>query len=229
MNGTRGLKPSYLTETKDNTCRIVVLGSPGVGKSALIVRFITKRFIGEYCPTLETIYRYTSDKQFEDDVRLDILDTAGQTSPYWTEGYGMWGDCFILVYSITEELSFKEVQHLRQLLESSKKSNPFCCVLVGNKNDLVYDRQVMTLQGQELADDMGCKFYEISTCDWNQLPQVSDIFTDLYASWRRSRMPRDGRQRKPSSSAKFKLAIQKVISGKNSNVKKNSSSSNGSI
>ncbi|XP_069975665.1 uncharacterized protein [Penaeus vannamei] len=44
-NAIRGIrrKKSSLSEVK-----IAVLGGPGVGKSALIVRFLTKRYIGEY-------------------------------------------------------------------------------------------------------------------------------------------------------------------------------------
>ena len=35
-------------------------------------------------------------------------------------------------------------------------------VLVGNKNDLTYQRQVETTQGQELAKKFTCKFLETS-------------------------------------------------------------------
>ena len=55
----------------------VVLGSGGVGKSALTFRLITDRFVVGYDPTIEDDYRkqITIDGQVE---RLDILDTAGQ-------------------------------------------------------------------------------------------------------------------------------------------------------
>ncbi|CAL1541095.1 unnamed protein product [Lymnaea stagnalis] len=227
MNGTRHLRPPQVSENKDNVCRIVVLGSPGVGKTALTVRFLTKRFIGEYCPTLESVYRYISDKSDDEDVRLDILDTAGQVSTSWNEGYALWGDCFVLVYSITEYSSFEEVHRLRRLLESSRRSSSMCCVVVGNKNDLVYERQVTMAQGEQLAHEVGCRFYEVSVCDWLQLPQICDIFNDLHAIWKRTKTLKDGRQRKSSSSAKFKQAIQKVISGKSPTTKKLSSSNSG--
>ena len=44
-SGIRGIrrKKSSLSEVK-----IGIIGSPGVGKSALAVRFLTKRYIGEY-------------------------------------------------------------------------------------------------------------------------------------------------------------------------------------
>lgn len=45
--------------------------------SAMVVRFITRRYIGEYDPTLEKIYTYHTVIDNET-VYFDILDTAGQ-------------------------------------------------------------------------------------------------------------------------------------------------------
>ena len=159
-------------------------------------------------------------------VFIDIIELSlvlfSQTATEWKDSYALWADCFVFVYSITEYSSFEELSRLRRLVESSRHSTTLTCALVGNKNDLVYDRQVTVTQGRNLAADMGARFYELSACDWNQLPQVCQLFTDLHASWRRARGIRDSRQRKSSSSAKFKQAIQKVISGKSSTLKRNS-------
>ena len=35
-------------KTRDIRLRVTVAGGPGSGKSALVVRFLTRRFIGEY-------------------------------------------------------------------------------------------------------------------------------------------------------------------------------------
>uniref|UniRef100_A0A8D2JAF8 small monomeric GTPase n=1 Tax=Varanus komodoensis TaxID=61221 RepID=A0A8D2JAF8_VARKO len=56
---------------------IVIISAPGVGLSIFPVRFITKRFIGDYDPTLEMIYRHTAVIDGEM-VHFEILDTAGQ-------------------------------------------------------------------------------------------------------------------------------------------------------
>ncbi|XP_065260893.1 ras-related protein Rap-2a isoform X3 [Emys orbicularis] len=56
--------------------KVVVLGSGGVGKSALTVQFVTGTFIEKYDPTIEDFYR----KEIEVDASpsvLEILDTAG--------------------------------------------------------------------------------------------------------------------------------------------------------
>lgn len=72
--------------------KIVVLGSGGVGKSALTVQFVQGIFVEKYDPTIEDSYR----KQVEVDGQqcmLEILDTAGTVSiceaehvPYKNEG-----------------------------------------------------------------------------------------------------------------------------------------------
>lgn len=61
--------------------KIVVLGSGGVGKSALTVQFVQGIFVEKYDPTIEDSYR----KQVEVDGQqcmLEILDTAGTVRTY---------------------------------------------------------------------------------------------------------------------------------------------------
>lgn len=63
--------------------KIVVLGSGGVGKSALTVQFVQGIFVEKYDPTIEDSYR----KQVEVDGQqcmLEILDTAGTVSAHTT-------------------------------------------------------------------------------------------------------------------------------------------------
>uniref|UniRef100_A0A8D2H117 Small monomeric GTPase n=1 Tax=Urocitellus parryii TaxID=9999 RepID=A0A8D2H117_UROPR len=59
-----------------SSATIVVLGSGGVGKSALTVQFVQGIFVEKYDPMIEDSYR----KQVEADAQqcmLEILDTAG--------------------------------------------------------------------------------------------------------------------------------------------------------
>lgn len=58
--------------------KVVVLGSGGVGKSALTVQFVSGCFMEKYDPTIEDFYR----KEIEVDNSpcvLEILDTAGES------------------------------------------------------------------------------------------------------------------------------------------------------
>ena len=63
--------------TKQKSLKVMVLGQSGVGKTAMVVRFITRRYIGEYDPNLEKIYTYCTYLD-NDCVQFDILDATGQ-------------------------------------------------------------------------------------------------------------------------------------------------------
>uniref|UniRef100_A0A803WFX9 small monomeric GTPase n=1 Tax=Ficedula albicollis TaxID=59894 RepID=A0A803WFX9_FICAL len=62
---------------KSAEVKLAIFGRAGVGKSALVVRFLTKRFIWEYDPTLESTYRHQATID-DEVVSMEILDTAGQ-------------------------------------------------------------------------------------------------------------------------------------------------------
>uniref|UniRef100_A0A8C5WQU7 small monomeric GTPase n=1 Tax=Laticauda laticaudata TaxID=8630 RepID=A0A8C5WQU7_LATLA len=58
---------------------LYVINSPDIFffPIALVVRFLTKRFIWEYDPTLESTYRHQATID-DEVVSMEILDTAGQ-------------------------------------------------------------------------------------------------------------------------------------------------------
>ncbi|CAF96309.1 unnamed protein product [Tetraodon nigroviridis] len=132
---------------KSPEVKLAVFGRAGVGKSALVVRFLTRRFIWEYDPTLESTYRHQANID-DEVVTMEILDTAGQEDVQQKEGHMRWGDGFVIVYDITDRGSFEEVAPLRSLLEEVKKPKNVPLVLVGNKSDLDHARQVGTEEGE---------------------------------------------------------------------------------
>lgn len=62
--------------SKQKSLKVMVLGQSGVGKTAMVVRFITRRYIGEYDPNLEKIYTFNTTLD-NDYVQFDILDATG--------------------------------------------------------------------------------------------------------------------------------------------------------
>ncbi|TNN02977.1 hypothetical protein fugu_000006 [Takifugu bimaculatus] len=80
--------------------KVVVLGSGGVGKSALTVQFVTGTFIEKYDPTIEDFYRKEIEVDSSPSV-LEILDTAGtEQFASMRDLYIKNGQGFILVYSL---------------------------------------------------------------------------------------------------------------------------------
>lgn len=87
--------------------KVVVLGSGGVGKSALTVQFVTGTFIEKYDPTIEDFYRKEIEVDSSPSV-LEILDTAGtEQFASMRDLYIKNGQGFILVYSLVNQQSFQ--------------------------------------------------------------------------------------------------------------------------
>ncbi|CAB1421683.1 unnamed protein product [Pleuronectes platessa] len=113
--------------------KLVVLGSGGVGKSALTVQFVQGIFVEKYDPTIEDSYR----KQVEVDGQqcmLEILDTAGtEQFTAMRDLYMKNGQGFALVYSITAQSTFNDLQDLREQILRVKDTEDVPMILVGNK------------------------------------------------------------------------------------------------
>lgn len=156
--------------------KIVVLGSGGVGKSALTVQFVQGIFVEKYDPTIEDSYR----KQVEVDGQqcmLEILDTAGtEQFTAMRDLYMKNGQGFVLVYSITAQSTFNDLQDLREQILRVKDTDDVPMVLVGNKCDLEDERVVGKELGKSLASQFNCAFMETSA---KAKVNVVDIFYDL--------------------------------------------------
>jgi len=156
--------------------KLVLVGGGGVGKSALTVRFIQSHFVVEYDPTIEDSYR--KQAVIDDEVALiDVLDTAGQEEyGAMREQYMRTGEGFLLAYAITSRESFEEIQGFHQQILRVKDKDNFPMILVGNKCDLEYERQVGMNEGRDLAKHLGCRFMETSA---KQPINVDESFFDI--------------------------------------------------
>ncbi|GAA5868645.1 hypothetical protein JCM8547_003766 [Rhodosporidiobolus lusitaniae] len=187
-------KAQFLREYK-----IVVVGGGGVGKSALTIQFIQSHFVDEYDPTIVSLplpsrrekasqhYQpvpppsrdsYRKQCMIDEEVALlDVLDTAGQEEySAMREQYMRTGEGFLLVYSITSRNSFDEIGTFQQQILRVKDKDYFPVIVVANKCDLEYERQVGSHEGRDLAQHFGCKFIETSA---KQRLNVDEAFFNL--------------------------------------------------
>ncbi|MFT7806726.1 ras-related and estrogen-regulated growth inhibitor-like protein [Arapaima gigas] len=150
---------------------ILVLGADNVGKTAITVRLLTRRFIGEY-GDMESIYCY---KVIIDgrEIPFNIWDPAySQESVLCQssvqEKQILWADGFVLVYSICDRASFNAVARQIHHIRSTKDSlgvEKVPIVIVGNKRDLQHCREVSSEEGRLLGLATDCPFYEVSAAE----------------------------------------------------------------
>lgn len=149
----RGQEPSEPT--------FVLLGSAGVGKSAITLRYIRNLFVDEYDPTIEDFYKHTATVKGKKE-KISILDTAGMEDydPLVDE----WIDHkqgIILVFSLEIEDSFRKIeQYYQKIVYKYRNIAKPVIVLIGNKNDL--PRVVSLDSAKRLAEKIKCKYYEVS-------------------------------------------------------------------
>ncbi|XP_038619573.1 ras-related protein Rap-2c-like [Tachyglossus aculeatus] len=122
-----------------SSVRVVFFGAAGVGKTALIQRFLAGTFEAQHRRTVEELHclDYELGRQ-RPPLRLEIMDTSGSYSFPAMRRLGIRrGDAFALVYSLQEPESFQEVRRLRDEILEAKGRQP-CppILLVGNKSDL---------------------------------------------------------------------------------------------
>ncbi|XP_015975074.1 ras-like protein family member 11B [Rousettus aegyptiacus] len=157
--------------------KIAVVGASGVGKTALVVRFLTKRFIGDYERNAGNLY--TRQVQIEGEtLAIQVQDTPGiqvhENGLSCNEQLNRcirWADAVVIVFSITDYKSYELIGQLHQHVQQLHLGSRLPVVVVANKADLLHIKQVDPQLGLQLASMLGCSFYEVS---------VSENYNDVY-------------------------------------------------
>lgn len=156
--------------------KVVVLGSGGVGKSALTVKFVSGTFMEKYDPTIEDFYRKEIEVDSAPSV-LEILDTAGtEQFASMRDLYIKNGQGFVIVYSITSLQTFQDIKSMREQIIRVKSIEDIPMILIGNKADMEHQREVPVKEGAQLAQSWGCPFLETSA---KNTQNVNEVFIEI--------------------------------------------------
>ena len=152
-------------DSSTNSFKVVVVGSSGVGKTAVVRQLIDGKFNEEGQPTIGVEFKTYSLTADGDNIKLQIWDTAGQerfrsvSKAYFRNAVGA-----ILVYDITNRASFEELNTWLNDLNSLAAPNA-CIVLIGNKSDLTDERQIDEAEADAFAQRYGLTRLETSAKD----------------------------------------------------------------
>uniref|UniRef100_A0A6B2LJB4 Ras-related protein Rab-7b n=1 Tax=Arcella intermedia TaxID=1963864 RepID=A0A6B2LJB4_9EUKA len=146
--------------------KVVLLGESGVGKTALLNRFLHKQFTSAYKSTIGADF-LTQEIQINDRiVTLQIWDTAGQ------ERFNSMGkvfyrgaDCCIFVFDVTKPKTLSSLEFWIQEFQSNagEVSSSFQYLVVGNRIDLENERSVPKGEALEWCKSHGgLKYIETS-------------------------------------------------------------------
>ncbi|KAM9085783.1 ras-related protein Ral-B isoform 1-T1 [Megaptera novaeangliae] len=166
--------------------KVIMVGSGGVGKSALTLQFMYDEFVEDYEPTKADSYRKKVVLDGEE-VQIDILDTAGQEDyAAIRDNYFRSGEGFLLVFSITEHESFTATAEFReQILRVKAEEDKVPLLVAGNKSDLQERRQVPLEEARAKAEEWGVQYVETSA---KTRANVDKVFFDLMREIRAKKM-----------------------------------------
>lgn len=156
--------------------KVVALGSEGVGKTSMIIRYVGKAFNEHVDPTIGASF-FTCKLNVENvKIILQVWDTAGQERfKSMAPMYYRNANAAMLVFDLTQYNTFaamKEwVTELRRNVEDA-----MVLAIIGNKSDLMKERQVDAEEGRVYARNIGASYHETSVL---QDEGIENVFFDI--------------------------------------------------
>ncbi|XP_029652212.1 ras-related protein Rab-37-like isoform X1 [Octopus sinensis] len=157
------LHHSFDVECFDVSCKVMLLGDSGVGKTCLLVQFKDGTFLsGSFISTVGIDFRNKVVDIDGTKIKLQIWDTAGQerfrsvTNAYYRDAHAL-----LLLYDVTNKTSFDNIRAwLTEINEYAQED--VVIMLLGNKADMSGDKIVRREDGERLARDHNVAFMETS-------------------------------------------------------------------
>ncbi|XP_036090783.1 ras-related protein Rab-13 isoform X2 [Rousettus aegyptiacus] len=157
-----------MAKAYDHLFKLLLIGDSGVGKTCLIIRFAEDNFNNTYISTIGIDFKIRTVDIEGKKIKLQVWDTAGQerfktiTTAYYRGAMGI-----ILVYDITDEKSFENIQNWMKSIKENASAGVER-LLLGNKCDMEAKRK--------LAREHGIRFFETSA---KSSVNVDEAFSSL--------------------------------------------------
>ena len=149
-------------EEYDFIFKVLLLGNSDVGKSSLILRYVDQVWTDTFVPTIGVDFKVKTSELENKKIKMQIWDTAGQErfrnviSSYFRGAHGI-----LLIYDVTNRDSFTNLENWLIEIEKHASENVLK-ILIGNKNDLVDEKEIKTEEGEAFAKRNGMQFIETS-------------------------------------------------------------------
>lgn len=156
--------------------KLIIIGESNVGKTNINDRFVSDTFSLNSKSTIGVDFKTKKCTLLNGEVvKVQLWDTAGQeryraiTNSYFRNTHGI-----VVVYDITNCESFNKVSYWIETIKNNSTSDSKI-LLLGNKYDLNYKRQISYNEGKQLAEKHKMLFGEVSAMENLQYETCSTI------------------------------------------------------
>ena len=176
-------------ENEEASFKVVMLGSSGVGKTAIVERITKEQFNGVHVPTVGAQYISLPMKVDEHVVRIELWDTAGQEVFRSLVGfYSRDAKGVFLVADVTNDMTIEDLSKWTKFIKENTTDAEV--ILFGNKTDLIEKRNVKSKSLHEYAEKNGYAFYEGSAkTGQNVFDAFSLLSQNLFKKYKETNEP----------------------------------------
>jgi small GTP-binding protein len=155
--------------------KILVLGDKSVGKSSICTRFAINEFNLEIKPTTQFECYTRAVKIIDQIIKIYLIDidenlmSKGDRTHIYADVKGA-----VIVYDVTKTKTFEKAENwIIDLRQKTSLNIPI--ILIGNKTDLTFLKNVDYEEGLDKAETLNCEFMECSCVDINSVRQALQL------------------------------------------------------
>ncbi|MFX0082335.1 MAG: GTP-binding protein [Candidatus Hodarchaeota archaeon] len=176
------LEPESNTQYGNNNVnKIVVVGSEAVGKSSLVEMYREGIFEEIYKPTIGISIKEKKLQISKDfNLFLYLLDLGGLKSfAKIRKFYYNYSNAVLILFDYTKTETFNNISDWIEELRKFIKNKSIPVVLIGNKIDLVENREEIRIKAENLAEQYNIPFFETSAYTGEG---IDELFTYLIST-----------------------------------------------
>ena len=203
-------------EPKEIKYKLIMLGDENVGKTSIINRFKNNKYTGNYEPTLGLDFQTKSIEIDNINVKLLLYDTAGQEKfrsliPLYTKE----AKIIFFIYDITNSDSFLSIEKWYNALTNVNKDESIF-FLIGNKIDLINERQVQEEEGKIYAESHNFNFQEVSALTGDG---IDNLFLKKLSSQIKTQFLNNDKNYRDQEEEQLKVNLNEIKEKKENKVK----------
>lgn len=174
----------------DNQVKVLIVGAAGVGKTCIVNRIVRNEFENTETTTLQNITS-TTLTHGNQSVQIQIFDIAGSEQYRDIVGnFFHFAKLALIVFSIDSERSFQDVDKWLEkikeffVIENKDDNDYISLILVGTKNDLSDEREVLESNAENKAKEINplVEYIEVSSLTGDGIKHLKDQIAQLAIS-----------------------------------------------
>ena len=163
----------------DYTFKIILLGEPGIEKTALAQRFCFDLFNPSQKLTIGVDFYVKTIELQGKKIKLQIWDIGGdERFKFLIPAYCNGANAAMIIFDITNSKSLNQISELTQIVREKVSNIPI--MLIGSKLDLKEVRELNREEGIEIANKYNLSSYsEISTKTGQNVQKSFETLTEF--------------------------------------------------